>query len=351
MSGINRVQGSGVNFENTDNITTQPANQEVKTTTDTSVASVAPLAGARVNQAAIKDGVAASKFETHKTTSSSKGITGFQKSASWTKSKDLAGKVGPENFPEAPFGTLGGLPLGGSQPNVAMAGLDVSKEAAGGVVYATGKVIAGPSYNTTVNADLKNYGAIIGAQGQIGINAAGEAGYQRNLGQVLGQQVGVNVRVNANGFAGVEGAAKAELSFKGGPKVQVGGEVFAGARARLQGTTGLRVNNSEVGEVHAGVEGWAGVGLKGDIDISFKNGKLDFDVEAGAALGLGGSVDVGGSINFLGLIRAYQNSVVGQAVSKTISAVADTAQSVAKTVVNKVQQAGESVKNWVKSIF
>jgi hypothetical protein len=53
--------------------------------------------------------------------------------------------------------------------------------------------------------------------------------------------------------------------------------------------TGLRENNSKVGAVQAGVEGWAGNGVK--------DGNLNFDVETGALLGLGGSVDFGGSLN------------------------------------------------------
>jgi hypothetical protein len=310
-------------------------------------------ARSNVNQAAIKSGVAADKaaWQTYKTSSTDKGITQFQKSTSWTKSKDLAGKVKPEEFPTNPYGSIGGLPLLGSQPNVALGGFDASKEVAGGVAYVNGKAVAGPSYQVVANVDLKNYGAIIGAEGKYGVDARAEAGYQRNFGQVLGQQIGVNVRANATGFAGAEGSAGAELSFKGGPKFQVGGEVFTGARASLQGTTGLRVNNSEVGSVHAGVEGWAGVGLKGDVDVSFKDGKLNFDVEAGAALGLGGSVDFGGSLDILGIVRAYQNSPVGRAVSSTMSAVANGAQKVAQVVGNKLASAGNAVVSWVKSIF
>jgi hypothetical protein len=347
---VNRIN-SGVNLDRTNE--SLPAKPATPASSENVALNLTLPASSNVNQAAIKSGVAVNKggFQTSTSSNTSKGITHFQKSQSLTKSKDLAGTIKPEEFPANPYGSLGGFPLAGSQPNIATAGFNVSKEAGGGVIYANGKVIAGPSYGVLANVDIKNYGAILGAQAKYGVDAGAEAGYQRNIGTFLNQQIGVNVRANATGFVGAEAVGAAELSFKGGPKFQVGGEVFTGARARLQGTTGLRVNNSEVGSVRAGVEGWAGVGVKGDIDISFKNGKLDFDVEAGAALGLGGSVDFGGSIDILGAIRAYQNSSVGRAISSTVSAVAAGAEKVATVVGNKLAAAGNAVVSWVKSIF
>jgi hypothetical protein len=70
--------------------------------------------------------------------------------------------------------------------------------------------------------------------------------------------------------------------------VHAGGEAMAGAKAGLD-LTGSR--NGIGGEV--GAEGWAGVGIAGDLDIGFEDGKFTFEANGGAALGLGGKLSGG----------------------------------------------------------
>jgi len=75
--------------------------------------------------------------------------------------------------------------------------------------------------------------------------------------------------------------------------VDVGGEAFIGAKGSVSGTADV----GDYGSVTGGVSGYTGVGAKGDLDVGFKDGKIQFKVGAGLALGLGGGFDLGFDID------------------------------------------------------
>lgn len=89
-------------------------------------------------------------------------------------------------------------------------------------------------------------------------------------------------QVSASGA--VEARAEGDLTL-GPAGVHAGGELFAGGRVEVgaQGDLG-----GVGGEVAA--EGWAGIGIAGDLDLGFRDGVFEVGGSGGAAFGLGGKL-------------------------------------------------------------
>ena len=99
--------------------------------------------------------------------------------------------------------------------------------------------------------------------------------------------------------------ASADGSVRLGPAgVSVQGEAFAGAKAEASGS----VDIAGVG-VSGTAEGWAGIGIEARVDIGFVDGKLMLGGEFGAALGVGGSVGGGITID----VNKMADSLTGAA--------------------------------------
>src|SRR5204863_4275774 len=167
-----------------------------------------------------------------------------------------------------------------------------------GTAFINGSTNAGARGRVFGDFSLKDRRAYIGAEGEAGLHATYNAGYSTPRVTIAGQEVGIDAGVTADVFAGAAAKGKIDISLKGNePHVAVGGEVFAGARASIQGGVGASINGHQVAEIHGKAEGWAGAGAKANLDLGFSHGKLNFDVGLGAALGIGGSVDWGFSVS------------------------------------------------------
>ena len=86
------------------------------------------------------------------------------------------------------------------------------------------------------------------------------------------------------GEASVEANAEGDVTI-GKDGVHAGGEAFAGGK--IEGSV-----SGDVGGVGAEgtAEGWAGIGIAGDLDFGMKDGKFEIGGSGGAGLGLGGKL-------------------------------------------------------------
>ena len=82
--------------------------------------------------------------------------------------------------------------------------------------------------------------------------------------------------------ASASAEARAEGDVTLGPTgVHAGGELFAGARAEI----GAQGDIGGIGG-EASVEGWAGAGIAGDLDLGYRDGKIEIGGSGGVAWGL-----------------------------------------------------------------
>ncbi len=127
-------------------------------------------------------------------------------------------------------------------------------------------------------ASVGRDGVVIGADGKVVL-----AGAQGSLEGEWGYAEG---RLEGETFVGGHAGGQLDLGLTG---AHASGELFAGAK--IEGTA-----SGDVGGVgaEATAEGWAGVGIGGDVDLGFEDGKFTIGGSGGAALGLGGKL--GGSI-------------------------------------------------------
>lgn len=173
-------------------------------------------------------------------------------------------------------------------------------------------------------------GGIIGGGGSVGAGLYGDAGVSQS-----GKIGSVDVRNYAEGeaFVGTEASAKAGLTKNG---VELGANGFAGGRA--SGTVG-----SEIGAVGYGATGeaWSGVGLEAGVNGGFKDGKLKFGAEAGAALGVGGK---------LGFQAEIDVEEIGNGVKKAGREVGNTAKKVGQNVGSTAAKVGKNVGQTTKKV-
>lgn len=273
--------------------------------------------------------------------------------------------------------------------------IDKTAQGKFGTAYVTGNTNIGARGRVFGDISLKDKTAYIGAEGEVGARATYNAGYSSPSVRIAGQEVALNAGVGADVFVGASGKGKLEVSLKGNePHVAVGGEVFAGARATVQGSAGATINGQQVAEVHGKAEGWAGVGAKAGVDVGFKNGKLNFDADFGVALGIGGAVDLGFSVDVGAIGKGIVNGIehvadnavdnieelgkdlgktaakvgheiehtvevaahdIGQTVSHAAQEVGHTiehaAQDAGKAIGHAAQDAGKAIGSFFKKIF
>lgn len=258
--------------------------------------------------------------------------------------------------------------------------IDKTAQGKFGSAFVSGNTNIGARGRVFGDLSLKDKTAYIGAEGEVGVHATYNGGYSSPNIRIAGQEVGINANVGADVFVGASGKGKLEVSLKGNePHVSVGGEVFAGARASVQGGAAATINGQQVAEVHGKAEGWAGVGAKADLDVGFKNGKLNFDVDFGAALGIGGAVDLGFSVDVgaigKGIVNGLEHvadhavddienlgkdlgktaATVGHEIEHTVETVAHDVGKVASNVGHSIEHAaedaGKAIGNFFKKIF
>lgn len=188
--------------------------------------------------------------------------------------------------------------------------------------YADGKGNVTIGKNTNIEGKIEA-GAVL-VQGSIeGKAKLGKTGLEAT-GKVEGT---VGVTGSVGGSVRVDLFAK-----KPTVKVKAGVELFAGAKASLEG----RMGNDYAG-AGAKVEGWAGIGVKAKADIGIQGGKFKAKVELGAALGIGGSLSFSVDVN-------YQKGI--DAVVGTGKKAVDNIKAAGAAISNKASSSWNTVKGW-----
>lgn len=156
--------------------------------------------------------------------------------------------------------------------------------------------------------------ATVGLKGEYGVYA-GTGGLVATAGIMAGAQASASgsayvgpatVAGEASAMAGVSAEGAVALSATG---VSAQAEAFAGAKAEASGSADI----GGVG-VTGTAEAWAGVGIEANVDIGITDGKLTIGGSFGAALGVGGSVGGGITIDL---------NKVGDSLSSAADAVGD----------------------------
>jgi len=166
------------------------------------------------------------------------------------------------------------LDLGKAEGEASLFSADASTEAKYGTLFAAAQagVLIGAKGEAVFGVGEGNFRAK--AEGSAGViaDASARAGFEHG-----------SVGATASGLAGAYAEAGVTIG-KDGVEADVG--AFAGAKGGL----GLDVDLAGVG-VGANAEGWAGVGAEADIGLEQdEHGRWTFDMKAGAAVGLGGSL-------------------------------------------------------------
>lgn len=192
----------------------------------------------------------------------------------------------------------------------------------------------------TTGAFTKNFhGVEVDGEGSVKVGVNGEASLTLTEDELKAKaeaSVGVtaegkvdarygHVGVGAEGEAFAGARAEGEVGV-GADGVHAEGEAFAGARASAEA-------HGDVGGVggSAGAEGWAGVGIGGDADVGFDDGKFKLGFSGGAALGIGGKVSFD--------------------ITVDPAEVADTAEDVADAIGDGISDGVGAVGDGISSIF
>lgn len=142
-----------------------------------------------------------------------------------------------------------------------------------------------------------------------------------------GHDITSRTTFQADGSVGATGTIQGGIAIGKNDYVQVGASGFAGASGTVQGSENL----GDVAGVHGSASGYVGIGAKGNLDVGYKDGEINFDFGFGFAWGFGYSLDWGFSIN--------------------VGAIADGVEDGAKWVGNKAEDAAKAVGNEVESVI
>lgn len=152
---------------------------------------------------------------------------------------------------------------------------------------------------------------------------------------------GAEVQGNANAFAGaeLEGGGDVNVSSDGA-RGRLGGEAFAGAKAEVTGKGGVSINENEFARGEGGVNARAGVGVEAKVDVGYQDGRIDYGMNYGAALGVGAGYRYKGSVDAPGIVThpdAVLESAIPEAVSDPLQQVGSFAENPAGYVVEQAQ--------------
>ncbi|MDA0712480.1 MAG: hypothetical protein O2897_00630, partial [bacterium] len=175
------------------------------------------------------------------------------------------------------------------------------------------------------NVEHRDYYMVYGGSAAGGVGIGGMIGTQVRA-DVIDETFGVNYQGGDTTIGGqdINNMVTMSASENGSVGVQTDASVGAGFGRQADGSWGGQVDASAgyfagaqvsgqasgaVDGVGVGVMGqaWAGEGAKVNADVSYKNGKLGFDIGIGAALGVGAYVDFNVTIDF----NAIGNEIKG----------------------------------------
>ncbi len=229
----------------------------------------------------------------------------------------------------------------------------------GGPFYAEGHIAIG-------EASLALSGEVKASLKDLTLSAHGKVQAEINLIRAEGQvstEFGVG-SIHARGNAQVGATALGEGSvkldpLKGDLAGQVNGEAFAGARAG-------GVIKPTLGPVGAtgGVQVQAGIGVNFKAEAGFKDGKFSYQLDFGAALGIGIRYQLGFSVDFKKIASAIKDVVAGIAkglgalasklaggIGAVGSAIKNGVRSAVSWVGKGLQSVGKGVANFAKNTF
>jgi len=139
--------------------------------------------------------------------------------------------------------------------------------------------------------------------------ASGQAGlYMLNAEGKLASEYGIaSTSVEAQAQVGATASGNAGVTFdplEGNVAAGMAGSAFLGGRASAEVT-------QTVGPVGgtAGIEGFVGIGAEFEANLGYNDGKLSAQIDVGAALGIGGSLEFGVTLD----AKAVGNSVASAA--------------------------------------
>lgn len=193
------------------------------------------------------------------------------------------------------------------------------------------------------------FGLGLGAQAQLNlIRATYDAKYQLPEMNVGGANLAPTFSTKVDGFVGAQGDIGANLTLGKKPNLKIGAGGFAGASASISGG----VEAGGVG-VSGSAKGWAGIGAKAELFAGMKDdGKFHLGFDVGAALGVGGSLSWGISIDPKKVVNTIKGigkaaATFGKDVANTV---AKSAKTVAKKVTNVAKSVGKGISNAAKSV-
>ena len=150
---------------------------------------------------------------------------------------------------------------------------------------------------------------------------------------------------NADASVGATGTVQGGIALGKNDYVQVGASGFAGASATVQGSESL----GNVASVNGSASGYVGVGAKGDVDVGYKDGELNFNFGLGFAWGIGYSLNFGFSVN-VGAIADGAYHEVADAGKWVGNEVGDAGKAVGNAVGDAAKDVGDAVGDAVSDI-
>jgi hypothetical protein len=178
-----------------------------------------------------------------------------------------------------------------------VSGMAALKHADGTLLEAGGKGQA--TTDATAKAGAKFGADGLSIKGSASAEAAARAEYSYGL---KSENIDVTTKGEVWAKARAEATAKAEIGIVGGG-FKAGGKLGAeaGAAVGIQETRTVKILGMEV---EGTVGAYAGsLGGSASADLSFKDGKLKWSIDIGAALGVGLSLKIGGSIDFAVVLK------------------------------------------------
>jgi hypothetical protein len=101
-------------------------------------------------------------------------------------------------------------------------------------------------------------------------------------------------------MVGVEASGDGELRIGGGVDAEARAGVMVGAVAKAEGRAGVELFGVAL-EQTGSAEAWAGAGAKGVLGVHASQGRLQWRVGWGAALGIGGATEWNGAVDVSGV--------------------------------------------------
>jgi hypothetical protein len=128
-----------------------------------------------------------------------------------------------------------------------------------------------------------------------------QAAARRDLGSVGS----VEATARARAMVGVEASGDGELRIGGGVDAEARGGVMVGAVAKAEGRAGMELFGVAL-EQTGSAEAWAGAGAKGVLGVHASQGRLQWRVGWGAALGIGGATEWNGAVDVSGVSAEHR---------------------------------------------